>query len=62
MAARGHLFAATTTSLGFAMIHALGFGGGIPNSISPLWPGLSAGESRGETRGASGAGMPAGAG
>jgi membrane protease YdiL (CAAX protease family) len=33
VAARGHLFAAITTSVGFGMIHALGFGGAIPNSI-----------------------------
>ncbi len=33
VAARGHLFAAITTSVGFGMIHALGFGGQIPNSI-----------------------------
>ncbi len=33
VAARGHLFAAITTSVGFGMIHALGFGGEIPNSI-----------------------------
>ena len=33
VAARGHLFAAITTSVGFGMIHALGFGGEVPNSV-----------------------------
>jgi membrane protease YdiL (CAAX protease family) len=33
VAARGHLFAAITTSIGFGMIHLLGIGGEIPTSI-----------------------------
>jgi len=33
VAARGYLFAALSTSVGFGMIHALGFGGEVPNSI-----------------------------
>jgi membrane protease YdiL (CAAX protease family) len=33
LVARGHFFAAITTSVGFGMIHALGFGGEVPNSI-----------------------------
>ena len=33
VAARGAVYAAMTTSLGFGMIHALGFGGEVPNSI-----------------------------
>ena len=33
VAARGHLFTAITTSVGFGMIHAVGFGGPVPNSV-----------------------------
>jgi len=31
--ARGHYFTAITTSVGFGMIHAVGFGGPVPNSV-----------------------------
>jgi membrane protease YdiL (CAAX protease family) len=33
VAARGHFFTAITTSVGFGMIHAVGFGGPVPNSV-----------------------------
>jgi membrane protease YdiL (CAAX protease family) len=33
VATRGHYFTAITTSLGFGMIHAVGFGGPVPNSV-----------------------------
>jgi membrane protease YdiL (CAAX protease family) len=33
VAVRGHFFQAITTSVGFGMIHALGFGGPVPNSV-----------------------------
>jgi membrane protease YdiL (CAAX protease family) len=33
VAARGHFFTAIATSVGFGMIHALGFGGPVPNSV-----------------------------
>jgi membrane protease YdiL (CAAX protease family) len=33
VAARGHYFTAITTSVGFGLIHAAGFGGPVPNSV-----------------------------